>query len=85
MSIIYSPWFKGTQPPAYPGVYQVQVNFDFGSVITYTYRYYDGKNWFSGSTFSPRYAYWFTYKTKHRRVADQPKQWRGLKEKPKGA
>jgi len=76
----YSEWFKGTKSPAYPGVYQV----DFGSAVTYSYRYYDGKNWFSGSTFSPRYAYWYTYRTKHRMLADQPKKWRGLSEKPKG-
>jgi hypothetical protein len=75
-------WFSGDVHPAYPGVYQV----DFGSAVgMYLYRYYDGKNWFSGSTISPRYAYWYMYKTKHRMLAASPKQWRGLKEKHKGA
>jgi hypothetical protein len=81
METIYTPWFKGTVPPAYPGVYQV----DFGGKLAYSYRYYDGKNWFSGSIISPRYAYWYSYKTKHRTMVDQPKKWRGLKAKFEGA
>ena len=83
MANIYSPWFKGTQSPAYPEVYQVAFDTEDSTFIVY--RYFDGKNWFSGSPISPRYAYWYMYKSKYRMHANPPNKWRGLKEKPKGA